>query len=44
MKVQGGAVGLVIDARGRPIAMPTSHSSRVAKLRAWYAAMNLPTA
>ncbi len=37
--VIGGVVGLIIDARGRPIALPTDGPARVAKLREWLTAM-----
>nr|CAA9258814.1 hypothetical protein AVDCRST_MAG63-2385 [uncultured Armatimonadetes bacterium] len=39
--VDGGVVGLIIDARGRPIALPSDDRARVAKLREWLAAMGL---
>ena len=35
-------VGLVIDARGRPIAIPTDQIARVAKLQEWLRAFGLP--
>ena len=41
--VEGGVVGLVIDARGRPIAIPTDQTARVAKLQEWLRAFGLPT-
>jgi len=41
--VEGGVVGLVIDARGRPIAVPTDQTARVAKLQEWLRAFGLPT-
>jgi len=41
--VEGGFVGLVIDARGRPIAVPTDQTARVAKLQEWLRAFGLPT-
>ena len=42
-RVQGGIVGLIIDARGRPLQLPVEDAARVAKLRAWLRALNLPT-
>jgi uncharacterized protein (TIGR01319 family) len=33
--VWGGAVGLLLDARGRPLAMPDDEKSRVAALKSW---------
>jgi uncharacterized protein (TIGR01319 family) len=42
--VEGGVVGLVIDARGRPIAIPDQQAPRVAKLQEWLTAMGLRTA
>jgi hypothetical protein len=34
-EVEGGAVGIVIDARGRPLALPESDEKRQAKLLQW---------
>jgi uncharacterized protein (TIGR01319 family) len=42
--VEGGVVGLFIDTRGRPIALPTAGATRAAKLREWIAAIGLKTA
>jgi uncharacterized protein (TIGR01319 family) len=42
-RVQGGVVGLIIDTRGRPLQLPADDTARVAKLRAWLRALNLPT-
>lgn len=42
-RVEGGVVGLVIDARGRPIALPTP-ANRAGKLVEWLKVMNLPVA
>ncbi len=42
MKFEGGTVGIMIDARGRPLALPDQVSERVAKLREWLEAMGLP--
>ncbi|NUQ70162.1 MAG: glutamate mutase L [Chthonomonadales bacterium] len=39
----GGEVGLIIDARGRPLTLPTEDVSRRAKIRSWLDAMGLPT-
>ena len=41
--VEGGVVGLVIDTRGRPIAIPSEQTPRVAKLQEWLRAFGLPT-
>lgn len=41
-KFEGGTVGLVFDARGRPFTLPTSDSERIAKLRTWLEAFGLP--
>ncbi len=38
----GGTVGLIIDARGRPLAFPDG-AARIARLREWLTAMGLPT-
>jgi hypothetical protein len=42
MKLEGGTVGIMIDARGRPFVLPTDDASRIAKLREWMQAMGLP--
>lgn len=39
----GGVVGLIIDARGRPLTLPADRSERVKALKDWYAAMGIPT-
>lgn len=39
--VEGGALGLVIDARGRPLALPQDPVQRVARLSAWRRALGL---
>ncbi len=41
--VEGGVVGLVIDTRGRPIALPPTQPARVAELQEWLRALDLPT-
>jgi len=33
-------IGLVLDARGRPLALPDEDTERVSMLRAWYGSMN----
>jgi LCP family protein required for cell wall assembly len=43
VKVEGGAVGLIIDCRGRPLALPDDSTARVVKLREWHAALGLET-
>ncbi len=40
-EVKGGTVGLVLDARGRPLALPEETSQRRASLRRWFEAMDL---
>lgn len=42
IKLEGGGVGIIIDARGRPFTLPTDGTERVAKLREWLQAMGLP--
>ena len=42
--VEGGVVGLLVDARGRPVALPSDREARVAKLQEWLRALNLPLA
>jgi hypothetical protein len=41
-KLEGGTVGIMIDARGRPFSLPTDKTERVKKLREWLKAMGLP--
>lgn len=41
--VTGGVAGLIVDARGRPLTLPTDDASRIRKLREWLVAMGLPT-
>lgn len=40
--VTGGKVGLIIDARGRPLSLPADDATRVARMREWLEAMGLP--
>jgi hypothetical protein len=42
VKLEGGTVGIMIDCRGRPLALPASDADRIAKLREWMKAMGLP--
>lgn len=39
--VKGGVVGLILDARGRPLSLPADKSVRVEQLRKWFSALNL---
>jgi len=39
--VEGGTVGLIIDARGRPLVLPTDKKLRITKLQEWHAALGL---
>lgn len=39
--VKGGTVGLILDARGRPLALSDGIAARRTDLRRWYAAMDL---
>lgn len=41
--VTGGEVGIMIDARGRPIALPQDDATRTARVREWLQAMGLPS-
>jgi len=44
-EVHGGAVGLMLDGRGRPLQLPTDQQARVALLTKWFSAVGLyPTA
>lgn len=40
--VQGGVAGIIIDARGRPLVLPTAEDARITKMQEWLKAMNLP--
>ena len=42
--VEGGVVGLIIDARGRPLQLPGDPEARIAKLTEWHQALGLPVA
>ena len=39
--VKGGVVGLMLDARGRPLQLPTDQTARIALLTRWYQAVGL---
>lgn len=39
---EGGTVGIIIDARGRPFSLPDEVATRSAQLREWMVAMGLP--
>jgi hypothetical protein len=39
-KVEGGVVGIVIDARGRPIVLPKDDEVRRGKLREWFGGLD----
>ncbi len=41
-KLEGGTVGVMVDGRGRPLALPSSDAERIKKLREWLEAMGLP--
>jgi hypothetical protein len=41
--VEGGVVGLVMDGRGRPIALPADDQARAAQQNKWLRALDLPT-
>jgi len=41
-KLEGGTVGIIIDARGRPFSIELNTPNRIAKLREWMAAFDLP--
>lgn len=41
-KLEGGTVGIIIDARGRPFNIALNTPDRVKKLRSWLAAFGLP--
>ena len=39
--VSGGSVGIIIDARGRPISIPEDKTERRNRLNQWFKAMEL---
>lgn len=41
-RVRGGVAGLILDARGRPLALPDQVEARVSRLREWLQAFGLP--
>jgi uncharacterized protein (TIGR01319 family) len=41
VQVEGGAVGVIIDCRGRPLVLPDDAAARIAKLREWHTALGL---
>jgi len=40
-QVGGGIVGLVLDARGRPVSLPAERTARVARLNAWNQSLDI---
>jgi len=40
-EARGGVVGLMLDARGRPLQLPVDEKARVAALTKWYKAVSL---
>ena len=42
MTVTGGLSGIIIDARGRPLTLPTDDATRLRKIKEWMAAMDIP--
>lgn len=41
-KLTGGVSGIIIDCRGRPLILPKESKYRIAKLKEWLSALNLP--
>jgi hypothetical protein len=39
LKVVGGQMGIVIDARGRPLQLPADRAKRLEMVKKWYAVM-----
>ncbi|MCX7766563.1 MAG: hypothetical protein N2246_07660, partial [Candidatus Sumerlaeia bacterium] len=39
--LQGGVVGIILDARGRPLMLPADKTTRLRKLKEWFSALNL---
>ncbi|MFN3653083.1 MAG: glutamate mutase L [Armatimonadota bacterium] len=42
VEVRGGVAGLILDARGRPLALPVNDDERIHSLREWLQALDLP--
>ena len=40
-KIEGGVVGVIIDCRGRQMALPDDPAARIAKLREWHSTLGL---
>ena len=40
-EVKGGVVGIIIDARGRPLRLPQDLNKRISKLKEWFSAMDM---
>jgi hypothetical protein len=40
--VEGGVVGLILDGRGRPLALPSEADARISGLKSWMTALELP--
>ncbi len=40
--LEGGVVGLIIDTRGRPIALPEDENTRIGRLADWHSSLGLP--
>ena len=41
-QVFGAELGVIIDARGRPISLPDDREARVARLQSWLADLGVP--
>jgi uncharacterized protein (TIGR01319 family) len=41
-QVEGGVVGIMLDCRGRPLALPEDNAVRIAKEREWLSAFGIP--
>jgi hypothetical protein len=41
-KLEGGTVGIIVDARGRPFGIELNTPNRIQKLRSWLSAFGLP--
>ena len=38
-EIEGGVVGVILDARGKPLSLPDDEEARIAKLKEWYRAL-----
>jgi len=42
-EIEGGILGIIIDARGRPLRLPQDEITRHERLAGWFSALDIPT-